>query len=336
MGLGGNLMWTGVIAALARDDRPLILAQQPKFTDLLAGRDHDRDARLSDDPVFRGNPHIAFTAYRPKGTFARRLDGWFMAALEKFGLRRRWEHALASRARAKPGALLLHVDMDIHSYAAAQVGPPDRRRFVWKDGGHAIATMLAGFTARRYAAPPEIHLDEADLARASGILAAASIEGPFVAIEPETNPEFFGDLRAWPFERWQAVVSSLAADGWRVVQIGLPGGRALEDAVDLRGKTDFRAACGILTRARLFLGTESGLMHAARAVGSDAVIVWGGVTLPEFAGYPDRHDIVCHRVTCAPCGNLGWCDNGRICMRGIDAAEVTLRVHSRLAGPAKP
>ncbi len=331
MGLGGNLMWTGVIAALARDGRPLVLANQPKFTDLLALRLYDRDAAPGDDPVFRGNPHVGFTPHEPKSAFSRRLDGWFLAALEKFGLRRGYERAIAALARARSGPLYLHLDMEIHSYAAAQVGPRGRRRFEWKRGGHAIETMLASFADGLAPAPPEIHLDPDDRQRAETALRRAGVAMPFVAIEPETNREFFGDLRAWPFERWQALARALVADGRCVVQIGLPGGTALEGAIDLRGKTDFRAACAVLARARLFLGTESGLMHAARAVGCDAVIVWGGVTLPEFAGYTDRHDVVCHRVACAPCGNLGWCDNEHVCMRGIAAEEVIARARARLA-----
>jgi hypothetical protein len=331
MGLGGNLMWTGVIAALARDGRKLVLANQPKLSDLLALRLHDRDARIADDPVFRGNPYVAFTVCRPKGALTRRIDGWFLAALEKFGLRRGYERTIAAIARARPGPLYLHLDMEIHSYAAAQIGPRDRRRFEWKAGGPAIKTMLAGFAPGREAATPEIYLNAQDDARAAAVLAAAGIDGPFVAVEPETNREFFGELRAWPFDNWQSLVDALVADGRRVVQIGLPDGRRLAGAVDLRGKTDFRTACAVLARTRLFLGTESGLMHAARAVGCDAVIVWGGVTLPEFAGYPDRHDIVCHRVACAPCGNLGWCDNARICMLGIRMQEVLARVRRRLS-----
>ncbi len=63
-------------------------------------------------------------------------------------------------------------------------------------------------------------------------------------------------------------------------------------------------------------------MHAARAVDAPALILWGGVTLPEFAGYPDKHHIICHRVPCAPCGQFGWCKNGHICMNSISVAEV--------------
>jgi hypothetical protein len=331
MGLGGNLMWTGVVAAIAPLGRALVLSRQPKLTDLLAGRAFDGEGDLSRDPVFRGNPHLRFTPHRAKSPFARRLDRLFLAALEKFGLRPAWERALHRRALRRDGPLYLYVDMEIHSYAARQLGEPGRRRFEWKSGGHAIASMLAGFAPGTAAAAPEIHLDAADRAAADEALKAAGVEGPFVAIEPETNPEFFGELRAWPFERWQHVVDALTQAGHRVVQIGLARARPLAGTADLRGKTDFRAACAILARARLFLGTESGLMHAARAAGADAVIVWGGVTLPEFAGYPDRHDIVCHRVACAPCGNQGWCDNARICTLGITAEEVAARALARLA-----
>jgi hypothetical protein len=331
MGYGGNLMWSGVIAALARGARPLALAHQPKLTDLLLGHAYDRAARLSEDAVFRGNPRISFLGGARKSALARRVDSLFVAALEKLGVRRGWEAWLHRRALARPGPLALYVDMEIHSYAARQVGPPGRRRFEWKGGGHAIEAMLAGLAPGAAALPPEIHLDAADRARADAALRDAGVEGPYLAIEPETNPEFFGELRAWPFERWQAVAGALRADGWRIVQLGLAGARLLDGAADLRGKTDFRAACAVLARARLFLGTESGLMHAARAVGADATIVWGGVTLPEFAAYPDVHDVICRRVTCAPCGNQGWCDNGRICMLDIGAGDVIARVRARLA-----
>lgn len=331
MGYGGNLLWTGAIRALSTKGRPLVLTWQPKLSDLIAGRDHDAQGELSADPVFCGNPHVAFTLRRPKSTLAKRIDGWFMAALEKLGARRIWERALHRRALARPGPLMIYVDMEIHSYAARQIGPPGRRRFEWKGAEHAIAAILAGFAPDTDPMPPEIHLDDADHARADAALRAAGVQGSFLAIEPETNPEFFGELRAWPFERWQAVVDALRVDGRRIVQLGLPGARLLDGAIDLRGKTNFRAACAVLARARLFLGTESGLMHAARAVGADATIVWGGVTLPEFAAYPDFHDVICRRVACAPCGNQGWCDNGRICMLDIGAQEVVIRVRERLS-----
>lgn len=280
--------------------------------------------------MFRGNPKVSFLGDGRKSALAGRIDSLFASALEWFGVRRAWEMWLHKRALARPGPLTIYVDMEIHSYAERQTGALGRRRFVWKTGGHAITTMLAGFDPHASVMPPEIHLDETDRARARKVLREAAVESPFVSVEPETNPEFFGDLRGWPLDRWQAIVDAMRADGVRVVQLGLPSAALLTGAIDLRGKTDFRAACAVLERSRLFLGTESGLMHAARAVGTDATIIWGGVTLPEFAGYPDFHDVVCHRVACAPCGNQGWCDNGRVCMLDVDADKVIARIRKRL------
>ena len=54
----------------------------------------------------------------------------------------------------------------------------------------------------------------------------------------------------------------------------------------------------------------------------DPLIIWGGVTLPEFAGYKDNSNIICQYVDCAPCGNFGWCDNNHVCMEQISLEKV--------------
>ncbi len=107
-----------------------------------------------------------------------------------------------------------------------------------------------------------------------------------------------------------------------VVQIGLGRSGILSGAVDLTVKTDFRGAARVIREAALFIGTEGGLMHAARAVDARALILWGGITLPEFIGYPDHQTTICKHVECAPCGNAGWCDYGHRCMQEITVDEV--------------
>jgi ADP-heptose:LPS heptosyltransferase len=107
-----------------------------------------------------------------------------------------------------------------------------------------------------------------------------------------------------------------------LVQVGLPSANLLPGATDLRGQTTFRGAAAVIKGADLFIGTDGGLMHAARATNAPSVILWGGVNMPEFLGYPDHHTVICHRVSCAPCGQKGWCNNGHICMRGISAEET--------------
>ena len=110
----------------------------------------------------------------------------------------------------------------------------------------------------------------------------------FIVVEPDTNRDWFGELRAWPFERWQTVVDTLQRQlpGVQVVQLGVANSPILEGVVSLCGQTNFRQAALVQRNSALFIGTEGGLMHAAAAVGTPSVILWGGVTIPDFAGYP--------------------------------------------------
>ena len=163
-----------------------------------------------------------------------------------------------------------------------------------------------------------------EVLRGKFLQADMGISGGFIVVEPHTNREWFGDLRSWPFDRWQALVARLRAarPELSIVQVGLDDGVLLDGAVDLRGRSTFREAAMILRRSDLFIGTESGLMHAANAVDARAIIIWGGVTLPEFAGYPDQQKVLCSYVDCAPCGQFGWCDNDHVCMRSIGVNAV--------------
>ena len=131
---------------------------------------------------------------------------------------------------------------------------------------------------------------------------------------------------------WQALVYqiNLLYPNLDIVQLGVGDREVLTGVTDLTGRTSFREAASLIARSRLFIGTEGGLMHLAASMGTPSVILWGGITLPEFAGYPDQHHIICHYVDCAPCGNLGWCDYDRKCMNSIEVGEVVEAVRSEL------
>jgi hypothetical protein len=325
MGYGGNLIWTTVFKALAaRTGRAIAPVHMPLLSDLLAGALYDRSVSLADDPIYRLNPRLAFPPTHAKNAAIRLLDAGFVRALSLLRLRRTYElwivHHTAARDDGQ-GALLVHVDMRVHSYAARQ----DRRRTYWKSHARAADAMLEHLGGGTASDACEMYFSAAEETATDALLAQAGIDGPFVAFEPETNRDFFGDLRAWPSESWQATMARLATSHprLRLVQVGTrTSSPAIAGAVDLRGKTSFREACLVLKRARLFIGTESGLMHAANAVGAPALILWGGLTLPEFIGYPQCQRTLCKYVACAPCGNNGWCDNGHICMTRIGVAEA--------------
>jgi hypothetical protein len=324
VGLGGNLIWTAVFKALNEaEGKPVLVAHKPLLSDLLCGRLYDSGVGLDADPVFKGNPRLQFTPVKPKNALARFLDLCFAFLIRPGPLQKAYELAVfaaAERLSRRRSWHLVHVNMLIHSYAASQRAD----HFVWKQGGHAIATIARRFTDRRPGLDCEIYFDATEETRVQDLLRVSGLRCPFIVLEPDTNRDWFGELRAWPFERWQALVDRLAAmmPDLQIVQIGLSQSQPLRGVIDLRGQTSFREAGLLMRESALFVGTEGGLVHAANAVKARAVIIWGGVTLPEFAGYADRHTILCNYVHCAPCGHLGWCDNGHICMNNIGTDSV--------------
>jgi hypothetical protein len=332
MGLGGNLMWTAVLREIERHDgQPPIVCHRPQFSDLLMGRLNDRTRSLAEDPVFRRNPRITFVTAQRKSAIVRLIDSVAMLPTKIPPLRRIYERAVARRSDAcarRGAARKVHVDMVIHSYAARQLAD----RFLWKPGGHASEVIAKGFGITLSDTRGELYFEPAEEAAAVKIRQRFDIDGPYLVLEPGTNQDWFGDLRAWPLARWQALVAAVrtAHSSIAIVQVGVPNSPRLDDVIDLRGATTFREAALLIRDSASFIGTEGGLTHAAAAVGARAVILWGGVTLPEFAGYPEHQTTICKYVSCAPCGHLGWCDRDHQCMNGIAVDYVAAAVGKTL------
>ncbi len=81
----------------------------------------------------------------------------------------------------------------------------------------------------------------------------------------------------------------------------------------------FRHAAAVLSVCRAFVGTEGGLMHAAAAVGTPAVILWSEFISPEITGYSSMTNL---RHAGKPCGNRFNCPSCRKSMEAITVDEV--------------
>jgi ADP-heptose:LPS heptosyltransferase len=223
----------------------------------------------------------------------------------------------------RTGQFDAYLDLKRHSYVARE----EPHRMVWKPGGHIIDIILANYGKKAADHRCEMYFSDREEEEVRALRTAHALDGSYVVIEPNSNETWYGDLRAWPFDRWQSVVNAIIDAGpTPVVQIGEAGRPVLQRVVDLTGRLPFRIAVLVLKHARLFLGLDGGLMNAANAVGTPAVVVWGGTSLPEFAGYPELHTIICHYVDCAPCGLRGGCPYDKKCLKQIDADEVRMRV----------
>jgi ADP-heptose:LPS heptosyltransferase len=105
--------------------------------------------------------------------------------------------------------------------------------------------------------------------------------------------------------------------------------------VTLAGGTDLRQAAGVIGRARLFVGCDSGLAHLATALGVRTVVLFGPTDHEKWAVQNTRHAVVHRDLPCAPCFIFGYhkpCRN-LACMREITVQDVADACRRVLTAP---
>lgn len=119
----------------------------------------------------------------------------------------------------------------------------------------------------------------------------------YIAICPQGKRSFSSNRKEWGSEKFQRLVDSMPDQSF--VQVG--GGRddLLRGVVDRRG-LDVLASAFVLKRARTAVVLEGGLMHVCNAVGTPAVVIYGGLVRPEITSYPTQLAVVC-APPCSPC-----------------------------------
>ena len=187
--------------------------------------------------------------------------------------------------------------------------------------GPGIRPYIAGKTANNWTwraykpTPAEIVFTPTELAFAEPYRG-------LVMIEP--NVKNIGhDNKAWVANRWGKVVDrmnpGLVLDDGRFVQCIPPGGRGMDEIVRHVTTPTFRHAAAVLSVAKAFVGTEGGLMHAAAATKTPAVILWSEFISPEITGYSSMTNL---RHAGKPCGNRLACASCRKSMEAISVDEV--------------
>jgi len=82
----------------------------------------------------------------------------------------------------------------------------------------------------------------------------------------------------------------------------------------------FREALQVLSKAKLFIGTDGGLHHAAAALGIPSVVIWTGFTSPRHLGYDTHRNI--HDGS-EPCGTYdSVCQHCLLKSKAINVEQV--------------
>jgi lipopolysaccharide heptosyltransferase II len=138
------------------------------------------------------------------------------------------------------------------------------------------------------------------------------------------------ETKIWPQERMAALVRTLRARGLRPVLLGGPRERATARniasavaCIDTTGNP-VGEALAILSSCALAVGGDTGLVHAARALGVPTVAIFGPTT-PDVHRFAPREKPVSLRLDCSPCSAHGSrrCPLGHHrCLRDLDESLV--------------
>lgn len=148
-----------------------------------------------------------------------------------------------------------------------------------------------------------LHVSPAHTQAADALLAEHNLSGPFAIAACEASAK--RGIKEWPVEYWAKALDEMA-ERMPVVLVGTQPTTAVTNAmqhkvIDLGGRTDLPTLAALCSRARLFLGIDSGVMHLAAAMGLPVVGIFGPTDwqLTGPRGVPYR--VVRHPVECSPC-----------------------------------
>lgn len=148
----------------------------------------------------------------------------------------------------------------------------------------------------------------------------------------------------WEEHNWRALLTQLSKElpQWHLVLIGAPEEAQLAERcaaewggpkLNLCGRLAPRESAAALSRAKVFVGHDSGPMHLASAVGTPCVAIFSARNKPG-QWFPARsgHKIFYHQTECFGCGLTVCTKEKKRCILSITPGEVAAAVLSLARG----
>lgn len=154
--------------------------------------------------------------------------------------------------------------------------------------------------------------------------------------------------RLWNEERYAETITRIAAKyGLVSIMIGGPGERQSADRIaslldpavrresliDLVGKTSLRELAALFGEVRFAIGSDSGPMHIAAAMGTRLITLWGASSPLRSGPYGSGDLTLQSAIGCSPCYRKLCPGLNRLCMDSIPPAAVLARVEQVLGPP---
>jgi len=178
--------------------------------------------------------------------------------------------------------------------------------------------LIAATGARRIAlsdAKTFMHLTEDDRAFAREFFEQ---EGPHrlktvIGIQPGTSIAM--RWKQWPLDRYRALIEQITSDRADTQVVLFGSASEMEMIEDLKkglgpavrvaaGKTSVKQVAALIERCDMLICNDSGLMHAAVAVGTPVIAIYGPTDMRRTAPLGDGHTIIRRDLECSPCFKL--------------------------------
>ncbi len=158
--------------------------------------------------------------------------------------------------------------------------------------------------------------EASDRAYVDGYLSEWGIadEAPLVCIHPGSGTQ----VKQWDMAKWASVADTLSEQlDARIILTGsdkeIPlvqqiAAGMTQSPILMAGDTQVGQLGALFARSKVVLGSDSGPLHLAAAVGTPTVALYGPANPLEFGtwGAPNKHIILTSDIPCRPCGILDW------------------------------
>jgi heptosyltransferase-1 len=249
------------------------------------------------------------------------------------------------------------------SYLATLFGAPVTlgRRFL-REGNHALSDRWSQYLYTIPFARNYNHLHATDVyCRIAGVKSGR--ERDFITITPQERDfcrtylverNFPTDRpvavlqpgAAWPAKRWPAgsfitLGKLLIADGYEIIITGAPSERDTADYIAgelgahclaTAGVLTFRETIALLTFVNVVVSGDTAIMHAAAALGTRVVAIFGPTSPVETGPYGSGHTVLCGTCPLRPCFKTECADCR--CMASVAPETVYGCINNIMAGNA--
>ena len=150
----------------------------------------------------------------------------------------------------------------------------------------------------------------------------------------------YGPAKRWPAAGFAEALRRLSTEynGVPVIFGGVDDAEACRDAaeliagrvINLAGRTTLRQCMALLSRLKVFVTNDSGLMHVAAALGVPTVAVFGSTDAALTGPVGGAARVVEKKMECAPCFKRECAYGHYRCLKGVDAADVIKAARSLL------